>query len=58
MGRTIDEVIDALPKSRRARIERRFRELSDQVESLQQLRRAKLITRAPRRSRSKRTARS
>ena len=40
MGRTLDEVIDALPKSRRARIDRRYRELRDEVESLQQLRRA------------------
>lgn len=40
MGRTLDEVLDALPKSRRARIDRRFRELQDEVESLQQLRRA------------------
>ena len=40
MGRTLDEVIEALPKSRRARIDRRYRELRDEVESLQQLRRA------------------
>jgi regulator of protease activity HflC (stomatin/prohibitin superfamily) len=40
MGRTLDEVLDALPKSRRARIDRRYRELRDEVESLQQLRRA------------------
>jgi hypothetical protein len=40
MGRTLDEVIDGLPKSRRARIDRRYRELRDEVESLQQLRRA------------------
>ena|ERR1043166_7923172 len=40
MGRTLDEVLEALPKSRRARIDRRYRELRDEVESLQQLRRA------------------
>jgi hypothetical protein len=40
MGRTLDEVIDALPKSRRQRIDRRYRQLRDEVESLQQLRRA------------------
>lgn len=40
MGRTLDDVIDALPKSRRVRIDRRYRELRDEVESLQQLRRA------------------
>jgi hypothetical protein len=40
MGRTLDEVIAALPKARRARIDRRYRELQDEVESLQQLRRA------------------
>ena len=40
MGRTLDEMLDALPKSRRAKIERRYRELRDEVESLQQLRRA------------------
>lgn len=40
MGRTLDEMLDALPKSRRAKIDRRYRELRDEVESLQQLRRA------------------
>jgi Helix-turn-helix domain len=40
VGRTLDEMLDALPKSRRAKIDRRYRELRDEVESLQQLRRA------------------
>jgi transcriptional regulator with XRE-family HTH domain len=40
MGRTLDEMIDSLPKSRRARVDARYRELKDEVESLQQLRRA------------------
>jgi transcriptional regulator with XRE-family HTH domain len=40
MGRTLDEMIDALPKARRARVDARYRELKDEVESLQQLRRA------------------
>jgi transcriptional regulator with XRE-family HTH domain len=40
VGRTLDEMLAALPKSRRAKIDRRYRELRDEVESLQQLRRA------------------
>ena len=40
MGRTINEIIDALPKQRRKRIEARYRELKDEVESLGELRRA------------------
>jgi Helix-turn-helix domain len=40
MARTLDEMIKRLPKSRRERIDRRFRELRDEVESLQQLRQA------------------
>jgi hypothetical protein len=40
MGRTLDETIKALPKTRRTRVERRYRALRDEVESLQQLRRA------------------
>jgi hypothetical protein len=40
MGRTLDEMLNALPKSRRAKIDRHYRELRDEVESLQQLRRA------------------
>jgi len=38
MGRTLGEMIDALPKQRRERIDARFRELKDEVESLRQLR--------------------
>jgi hypothetical protein len=39
MGRTLNEMIDALPKRRRARIDARYRELKDDVESLRALRR-------------------
>jgi len=38
MGRTLTEMIDALPKRRRERIDARYRELKDDVESLRQLR--------------------
>ena len=38
MGRTLGEMIDALPKQRRERIEARYRELRDDVESLRELR--------------------
>jgi DNA-binding XRE family transcriptional regulator len=38
MGRTLGEMIDALPKQRRERIEARYRELKDDVESLRELR--------------------
>jgi len=38
MGRTIDEVIAALPLERQERVETRFRELKDEVESLRELR--------------------
>src|SRR5271154_2318946 len=38
MGRTLEEVMDALPAKRRERIEARYRELKDEVESLRQLR--------------------
>jgi transcriptional regulator with XRE-family HTH domain len=38
MGRTLSEVIDALPKGRRERIDARHRELKDEVESLKELR--------------------
>lgn len=40
MGRTVDEVIDALPAERRARIDQRFLELKDEVEGLAEFRRA------------------
>ena len=38
MGRTLDEVMDTLPKARRDRVEARYRELKQEVESLRQLR--------------------
>jgi DNA-binding XRE family transcriptional regulator len=38
MGRTLAEVMDALPKVRRERVEARYRELKQEVESLRQLR--------------------
>jgi DNA-binding XRE family transcriptional regulator len=38
MGRTIDEVIAELPKESRERIDARYRELKQEVESLRQLR--------------------
>jgi hypothetical protein len=38
MGRTLAEVMDALPTDRRERVEARYRELKDEVESLRQLR--------------------
>src|SRR5580693_5226013 len=38
MGRTIGEMIDALPKQRREGIDARYRELRDDVESLRELR--------------------
>lgn len=39
MGRSLDEVVAALPETRRARVEARARELKDEVESLSELRR-------------------
>src|SRR5580698_4080366 len=38
MGRTLAEVMDALPAERRERVEARYRELKNEVESLRQLR--------------------
>jgi len=38
MGRTLSEMIDTLPKQRRERIDARYRELKDDVESLRELR--------------------
>jgi DNA-binding XRE family transcriptional regulator len=38
MGRTLDEVIAALPQARRARVEARAKDLKDEVESLRALR--------------------
>jgi DNA-binding XRE family transcriptional regulator len=40
MGRTLNEMIDALPKRRRERIDVRYRELKDEIESLSELRKA------------------
>jgi len=40
MGRTLNEVLDALPKGRRERIHARYRELNDEVECLKELREA------------------
>jgi len=40
MGRTLSEVIDALPEQRRERVDARYRELKDEVESLRELRKA------------------
>jgi transcriptional regulator with XRE-family HTH domain len=40
MGRTLNEVVEKLPKSRQDRIAARYRVLKDQVESLQALRKA------------------
>jgi len=39
MGRSLDEVVAALPEARRARVEARAEELRDEVESLSELRR-------------------
>ena len=38
MSRTLSEMIDTLPKQRRERIDARYRELKDEVESLSELR--------------------
>jgi hypothetical protein len=40
MGRKLDDVIAALPADRRVRVEARFEELREEVESLGELRRA------------------
>ena len=40
MGRTLDEMINALPKERRERIDARYREFKDEIESLGELRKA------------------
>lgn len=39
MGRTVNEVIAALPARRRKRVERRYRELKMEIEGLKELRR-------------------
>jgi transcriptional regulator with XRE-family HTH domain len=38
MGRTLSEIVNALPKRRRERIDARYRELKDEIESLSELR--------------------
>jgi transcriptional regulator with XRE-family HTH domain len=40
MGRTLNEMIHALPKQRRERIDARYREIKDEVDSLRELREA------------------
>ena len=40
MGRTLSEMIDAMPKRRRERIDARYRALKNEVESLKELRKA------------------
>ena len=40
MGRTLDEIIASLPKKRQRRIEARFQELNNEVETLWELRKA------------------
>jgi transcriptional regulator with XRE-family HTH domain len=40
MGRTLTEIIDALPKQRREKIDARYREIKGEVESLRELRKA------------------
>ena len=40
MGRRLDDVVAALPEDRRERVEARFEELREEVESLGELRRA------------------
>src|ERR1700740_725403 len=40
MGRTLDEMIDTLPKQRRERINVRYRKLKDESASLSELRKA------------------
>lgn len=44
MVRTLKEVLDALPPRRRKEIDRRFRELVNEVESLRELRRVSALS--------------
>lgn len=44
MGRNVDDIIAALPKNRRNRIEKRGQELLEKYETLQQLRKAQELT--------------
>ena len=46
MVRTLKSVLDALPPGRRAEIDRRFKELVDEVESLKELRRLSALSQA------------
>jgi len=46
MARTLKQVLDALPPERRARIDRRFDELVNEVESLKELRRLSEMSQA------------
>jgi transcriptional regulator with XRE-family HTH domain len=46
MVRTLKEVLDALPPARRAEIDRRFKELVNEVESLKELRRLSALSQA------------
>jgi len=57
MGRTLSEMMKALPKKRRARIEARFRELKDEVEVLQQSGKPRAVRSSPAGRARKRVAR-
>lgn len=46
MARTLKEVLDALPAEERAEIDRRFKELVNEVESLKALRRLSALSQA------------
>src|SRR5258708_7946906 len=46
MDRTLKQVLDALPRKRRADIDRRFKELVNEVESLRELRRLANLSQA------------
>ena len=46
MVRILKEVLDALPPARRAAIDRRFKELVNEVESLRELRRLSALSQA------------
>jgi hypothetical protein len=40
MGRTLDDMVNSLPKRRRERIDTRYREIKDEIEMLKDLRKA------------------
>lgn len=46
MVRTLKEVLDALPTEERAAVDRRFDELTDEIESLRELRRLSAMSQA------------